>query len=267
MKPKVIKKLNEKLIHAKIQITFDTYIINNINTLEKWCGKKYDKVLYDSDVDSKDIEIFHTMIMEHRHLYFIIIDSNYNIFGHYCSNGMERINYDIYDDDHFFFTLYSNERIGLMKYEHSIKKDNDNCMRLSEDYYYECGQKHNLRIHSFIPNASEMKNINEIYDNIHSNEIIRSDISLIQFTTMRLVVIQMKEEEKEKQTRLKKEEEIRTHNNSFYNDYVKNNKKLKEWCKMDDMNLLYDSDNDNKDSSIFRDKIVNQKTLIFHCNG
>ena len=50
-------------------------IIKNYNPkLEYWCGLKFRQIIYDSDVDGKSSEIFKNKIINHSHLYFIVID-------------------------------------------------------------------------------------------------------------------------------------------------------------------------------------------------
>ena len=42
----------------KLNDAYYKYVVNNIPKLEEWCGCKYNSVLYDSDVDSKEIKTF-----------------------------------------------------------------------------------------------------------------------------------------------------------------------------------------------------------------
>ncbi len=67
------------------------YIVNNFNKLEEWSGLKYHQILYDNDIDDKSPQIFRNKIMNHSHLYFIVIDSNDNVFGHYHSTLINKI--------------------------------------------------------------------------------------------------------------------------------------------------------------------------------
>ena len=84
------------------------YIINNMTQLEEWSGKKYSETLYDSDIDGKDSSIFRNKILHHNQLYFIIIDSNDNVFGHYHPSVINKINDYIYDRNIFIFILNNN---------------------------------------------------------------------------------------------------------------------------------------------------------------
>ena len=56
-------------------LKFNAYncLIRNIPILEEWSGLEYDQVLYDSERDSKLPEIFRNKIMNHSHLYFIVV--------------------------------------------------------------------------------------------------------------------------------------------------------------------------------------------------
>jgi len=90
------------------------YFVNNMNKLEEWSGLKFKQVLYDSERDGKSSEIFRNKTLNHSHLYFIVIDSVNNIFGHYhpdvvTINGRQ--------SNIFLFTLNSNGRCGVKKFE------------------------------------------------------------------------------------------------------------------------------------------------------
>ena len=76
---------------------FFLFLNNNLPLLEAWSGHQVNNVLYDSDIDGKDSLIFRNKIINHNQLYFIIIDSNDNVFGHYHSSIINRINSCIYN--------------------------------------------------------------------------------------------------------------------------------------------------------------------------
>ena len=91
------------------------FVVANIAKLEEWSGKKYDLRLYDSDRDEKDYNEFNSEILYQTNLYFIVIDSENNVFGHYHPREInDCINLD---DNTFLFTLYSNERCGVKKFD------------------------------------------------------------------------------------------------------------------------------------------------------
>ena len=62
----VIKRIQEEKI-------YEEYVVKNICQLEEWSGYQYDKVIYDSDLDSTDGDVFRNKILNHQNLYFIII--------------------------------------------------------------------------------------------------------------------------------------------------------------------------------------------------
>ena len=78
------------------------HVVNNLKTLEQWCGFKFNDVLYDSDIDGKDRMQFLRKVVRQEHLYFIVIDSNNNVFGHYCNSLTDESS----NDKSFIFTLY-----------------------------------------------------------------------------------------------------------------------------------------------------------------
>ena len=96
---------------------YNSSIKYNIPELENWSGLKYKQILYDSDVDGKSSEKFKNKIINHSHLYFIVIDSNYNVFGHYHNSIVDEIGSWFKDDKSFMFTLNSNGRNGVEKFE------------------------------------------------------------------------------------------------------------------------------------------------------
>ena len=108
---------------------FNKYIKDNIKVLEEWSGHKYKEIIFDSN-NEKYIELlptFSSKILYHRHLYFIVIDSNDNVFGHYhdgeIDNGDKESSEedddgcDCYDPHIFLFTLNSNGRSGVEKFD------------------------------------------------------------------------------------------------------------------------------------------------------
>ena len=100
-------------------------------------------VLYDSDIDGKDSSIFRNKIMNHNQLYFIIIDSNNNVFGHYHPGVIDKIGYN-YDSNIFIFTLNSNGRCGIKKFNN---KDGNTFTWIynSKNYYDCCDYNYSIR--------------------------------------------------------------------------------------------------------------------------
>ena len=116
------------------------YIVNNIDKLEEWSGLKYSSVLYDSKRDGKDFSIFREKIIKHGHLNFIVIDLCGNVFGHYHDNVIDSIYDDNKDSKIFMFTLNSNGRCGVKKFDN---KHRDTGTFFDDDYFfYNCGYGH-----------------------------------------------------------------------------------------------------------------------------
>ena len=112
------------------------YVKQNIPTLEDWSGLKYKQILYDSDVDGKSSQIFRNKIINHSHLYFIVIDSNDNVFGHYHNKMLDKFGLDIYDSAIFIFTLESNGRSDVQKF----KRKRNVCTHIYDNNgFYYCG--------------------------------------------------------------------------------------------------------------------------------
>ena len=93
-----------------------------IEQLEEWTQKKYNKTVFDSDIDdwSIDSSLFDSKIIGNNHLAFIIHDHQGEIFGYYLNTTVhdqyeERIRTD---KETFTFNLESNGRLGkAMKFE------------------------------------------------------------------------------------------------------------------------------------------------------
>ena len=100
------KKLEKNEI---IKYNLGRCIRDNNYKLKEWSGCKLGRRLYDSNIDGKDSSIFRKKIMNHNQLYFIVIDSNYNVFGHYHDKTIDKIGDNEYAGI-FAFTLNSNGR-------------------------------------------------------------------------------------------------------------------------------------------------------------
>ena len=97
------------------------YIYNQEQTLENWSGKEVDRVIYDSEIDGEESTIFRSRILNHNYLYFIFVDSDNNVFGHYLPCTINRFGYkdsskQLIDDNIFVFSLYSNGRCKTSRY-------------------------------------------------------------------------------------------------------------------------------------------------------
>ena len=102
------KKLNNR--------GYNEHVYKNLSKLEEWSGHQMDQVLYDSDIDGKSSSsIFRRKILRHSHLYFIVIDSNENVFGSYTDSDIYQVDSDIRSNNPFIFTLFSNGRCGVKK--------------------------------------------------------------------------------------------------------------------------------------------------------
>ena len=143
-------------------------------------------VLYDSDIDGKDSSIFRNKILNHNQLYFIIIDSNDNVFGHYHPGVIDKISSNIYDSNIFMFTLNSNGRCGIKKFNN--KGGDDACTYIcdSNDYYY-CYDYVICKIDT--NNSCIDSSIGDCYSGIEKTTLTGNTD---RFTTKRIIVIQMK---------------------------------------------------------------------------
>ena len=65
----------------------------------------------------KQIKYLKKKIVNHSHLYFITIDSNNNVFVHYHNGIIGGFETEIYDKSIFMFSLNSNGRCEIKKFE------------------------------------------------------------------------------------------------------------------------------------------------------
>ena len=151
-------------------------------------------MLYDSDIDGKDSSIFRNKIMNHNQLYFIAIDSHDNVFGHYHPGVIDEISNFIYDDNIFIFTLNSNGRSGVKKFN---RKRENNCTYIYDNnkYYncyfcFDCG----YWIHQIDTNNSWINNdvIVNCFEGIEETTLTGNCWPKDYFTTKRVIIIEMK---------------------------------------------------------------------------
>ena len=67
------------------------------------------------------------------------MDDKYNVFGFYMSHKVDGIDKEIYDDDIFMFTLFSNGRCGKKKYNKNNKASLN--VIFTENYFYSLTNK------------------------------------------------------------------------------------------------------------------------------
>ena len=145
-------------------------------------------VLYDSDIDGKDSSIFRNKIMNHNQLYFIIIDSNDNVFGHYHSGVIDIIDNCNIDSNMFMFTLNSNRRCGIMKFNNK-SGNNTYTYIFNVNDYYSCDSRY--CINQIDTNDSWIHYSIKEFSGIEKTTLTGNYYPDC-FTTKRLIVIQMK---------------------------------------------------------------------------
>ena len=125
---------NEK-INDYYYYKLDKQILLNIETLEEWSRCMYNCVVYDSDIDGKDTMVFKNKLLNHSHLYFIAIDTEGNIFGHYHHGKIVNISLENHDGSMFLFTLYINGRSEIKKFDSKY----DTGYTTLGECFYACG--------------------------------------------------------------------------------------------------------------------------------
>ena len=170
------------------------YITSNLDTLEEWSGHQVSQVLYDSDIDGNDKEIFRNKILNHEHLYFIVIDSSYNVFGHYNEANIDKVGSFVRDKDSFVFTLNNNNRCGIKKFNFKSNYSDHSCF-LDIDRYWQCGpgSKGYYCIYTIGNNDCQISDMTKSFEEMKKTDLIGTDFkeTNMKFTTKRLIVIEM----------------------------------------------------------------------------
>ena len=151
---------------------------------------------YDSDIDGKESPIFRDKILYHQQLYFIVVDSNDNVFGSYNSANFNQTGSDLKNDNAFMFTLYSNGRCGIKKYK--PKSSNQKICILNGSLFNSVifcnnGLNDYFEVYSIGNSNNSYLNCGSDFEEEVTKELIGVDSkSQTSFTTKRLIVIEMK---------------------------------------------------------------------------
>ena len=132
--------------------------------------------------------------MNHNQLYFIIIDSKNNVFGHYHSSVIDKINNWIYDSNIFIFTLNSNGRCEIKKFNNKNVNNAYTCI-YNDNNYYGCGYGYGNNCYGIYQIDTNNSRINSSIENYFSGiekTILTGNYNPNYFTTKRIIVIQMK---------------------------------------------------------------------------
>ena len=195
---KYAKFLRSKKDNEIFKDIYDRYVVNNITTLEEWSGLKYHKTLYDSEINGKSSKVFEKKILNHSNYYFIVVDSNNNVFGHYYKANIYSTgqNDDEIFEDSFMFTLNSNGRCGVKKFENTVNGD-INTWICDDDCLYACNS---YTVNEFDKNTSSFDSGISYYFNIDDSKVFtgscESKDNPVCFTPKRVIVVEMKEHKK-----------------------------------------------------------------------
>ena len=187
----------DKMLEANEIVKYDglKYIMNNIKVLEKWSGKKYSTILYDSKRDGDSKPVFKDRIMNQSQLYFIVIDSSENVFGHYHPGIIS--DFVNYDRNIFMFLLKSNGRYEPVKYTMKFTKSlfeslNTRLFGPAKSYYECCHENFlgNFSCYEVSPSRGSTDiTTDSIFSEMHIDEITGRPFG---FIPKRIFVFQMK---------------------------------------------------------------------------
>ena len=154
-------------------------------------------MIYDSDIDGKDKEVFQNRIIGHEHVYFIVIDADFNVFGNYCDSKLVKSSEWVHDPHHFLITLNTNGRCGMNKYPARKVENGECCVNVfNEHFLYQCGSGFvgGYTFFSFGCYRCIITDISSLFDGIRNTDLTGEDCTgeNVSFTPKRLVVIEMK---------------------------------------------------------------------------
>ena len=193
--------LNKRIILKKLHDRGNNeYVYDNFNTLEDWCGHRVNAVLYDSLIDGKDGYEFRNRILNHQHLYFIVVDDKNNVFGHYHNSSIRMTAESIEDPNIFLFTLNSNGRCGIKKFEQKYKsnvftklyKGNNENMQ-----FYYCGETTSkgtdfYGLFNIMNSNGIIQDINHLFEGLRPTDLTGFDCNkTFIFNPKRVIVMEM----------------------------------------------------------------------------
>ena len=177
-----------------------------MDVLKEWSGMEYNTVLFDSDTDGDDYKLFHSKILKHSHLYFIVIDTEGNIFGHYHPSMIDKIwkrdlEENNEDDNIFIFTLKNKENSVAQRFIQTGYSQVATCTlewgfwSVSNHDYYD-GVYCNCNFGSANRYSYKENEISgfglELFDGATPEVFTNETGKDVEFTPQRLIVIEMK---------------------------------------------------------------------------
>ena len=164
--------------------------MDNISLLEQWCKLDFCNIFYNSSRDGTKFN----GINEQMNLYFIVIDSNNNVFGNFDSlNGG-------YNKNIFLFTLNNNNRCGTKKFKPKNNTDIYSYISNGKDNdckYYKCSCSRNnsdwYGVNSLQENGGVLQYIQNIFEDVKPTDLTGYDCNeVFNFTPVRMIIIKMK---------------------------------------------------------------------------
>lgn len=182
----------------------DKRVIENVSTLEEWSKLQVKDVLYDSESNEKTSVDFRSKVLHHSHMYFIVIDSEDNIFGNYIDTELKKTGQPIADKKAFMFTLSHKGKEQKNKYPIRLSKSNNAFYLFTNKKFYGCGYsfyggaRFAYCLLSFESNKKGEYENNHLYypqnsfDKASLKDIIGVETEHTNFLPKRLIVIEMK---------------------------------------------------------------------------
>ena len=245
----------DRVISLKdIEQNYTELIYSKIIYFREWSGQKFNSILYDSNVDDNNTETFRNKIMNHQHLYFIVIDENNSIFGHYHNDRITRIGNN-YSDTMFMFSLSSYGKDVIAKYA-GKKKGLFTYISYNQDFFT-CSNSY--AIGPINSNTSSIDSeVKDYFSNANKKLFVRSKMfkSSALFVAKRLIVIEMGENNTQAISKeLISKQEM---NEEMIYSHIPS---LERKVNLKFSTLLYDSDIDGYGADVFKSKILNHKQV------
>ncbi|KAL7720638.1 TLDc domain-containing protein [Entamoeba marina] len=169
----------------------------HLNNLREWSGHYNYNLIYDTDEDGCDNEIFGNRLMNKNNLYIINIDEKGNIFGCYCNNSIKQMDVSTFNSIKFVFSLQNSSSLKPLAQRWKLKDLSDGSITLwkNKDCLYGIGGDNGwVAVHKTHLSTSRCCSISKWLNNIEDdglNGTYWETFHQQRFKIDRIVVLQM----------------------------------------------------------------------------
>ena len=240
------QQINKK----KLSLVDEIISIEQIEELEKECGRKLDFTIFNSDIQKweKGMSEFDSQMLAQTHFIILIKTTEDKLFGFCCNSSISDINKYIEDENAFLFTFRNNtlKKFEINETSNALKiysNDNENLFIIGRNDVVIKKQQ--------LKNQCSCHQQSFDYKNLRHILIERRG----SFEIGKIVVVGLKLYEEENQRKL-------LQRLNFSSEEIDN---LMDLTEMKCSEILFDSSCDNwsKDLSVLNERIIGKKQLAF----